>query len=131
MLQAEAERIECEPTCEPDDPIDDHAPHVECESCDEPTERWHECVDCGAVVCPCCAFARASDDYSCEACSGAIDDDRCPICGEHVTLTGETTDGRLIGSCGDAFTREQWEACPECGESDERCECDPALGGAS
>jgi putative intracellular protease/amidase len=33
----------------------------------------------------------------------------CPICGAMVSLTGETTDGRLIGSCKDAFTAEQWE----------------------
>ncbi len=32
----------------------------------------------------------------------------CPICGERVQLTGRTTDDRLIGSCGDAFTDEQW-----------------------
>ncbi len=32
----------------------------------------------------------------------------CPVCGEHVTLTGRTTDGRLIGSCRDAFTDAQW-----------------------
>jgi predicted RNA-binding Zn-ribbon protein involved in translation (DUF1610 family) len=33
----------------------------------------------------------------------------CPICGEQVTLTGERTkDGRLIGSCLDAFTVAQW-----------------------
>ena len=35
----------------------------------------------------------------------------CPICGEHITLTGDqTTDGRIIGTCGDAFTRDEWEA---------------------
>jgi hypothetical protein len=33
----------------------------------------------------------------------------CPICGERITITGTTTDGRLIGSCKDAFTRQQWE----------------------
>ncbi len=33
----------------------------------------------------------------------------CPICGRHVSLTGKTTDGRLIGSCRDAFTQEQWD----------------------
>ena len=27
----------------------------------------------------------------------------CPICGERIELDGKTTDGRLIGSCGDAF----------------------------
>jgi len=34
----------------------------------------------------------------------------CPVCGESVRLTGQTTDGRVIGSCGDAFKREAWEA---------------------
>lgn len=32
----------------------------------------------------------------------------CPICGEKITLTGNTTDGRLIGSCGDAFSVDRW-----------------------
>jgi hypothetical protein len=32
----------------------------------------------------------------------------CPICGVNVTLNGETTDGRLIGTCGDAFTETRW-----------------------
>lgn len=36
--------------------------------------------------------------------------DPCPVCGEEVTITGKTTDGRLIGSCGDAFDKEAWEA---------------------
>jgi hypothetical protein len=40
----------------------------------------------------------------------------CPICGETAQLVGATTDGRLIGSCGDAFTARQWDACSECGE---------------
>lgn len=34
--------------------------------------------------------------------------DLCPICGEAITITGKTTDGRLIGSCRDAFTAEKW-----------------------
>ena len=34
----------------------------------------------------------------------------CPVCGESVVLTGETMDGRVIGSCGDAFRRSTWEA---------------------
>ena len=33
----------------------------------------------------------------------------CPICGEHILIMGMTKDGRLIGSCGDAFTQERWE----------------------
>ncbi len=33
----------------------------------------------------------------------------CPICGEKIVLMpGETKDGRLIGSCGDAFTEKQF-----------------------
>ena len=40
----------------------------------------------------------------------------CPICGVLVHLSGSTTNVRLIGSCGDAFTRRQWDACPKCGE---------------
>ena len=36
--------------------------------------------------------------------------DLCPICGEHVRITSETSDGRLIGSCGDAFSRERWNS---------------------
>ena len=33
----------------------------------------------------------------------------CPICGEVITVTGNTTDGRIIGSCFDAFTVESWD----------------------
>lgn len=33
----------------------------------------------------------------------------CPICGESIHLTGQlSTDGRIIGSCGDAFTTARW-----------------------
>lgn len=33
----------------------------------------------------------------------------CPICGERVRLQNEpTADGRRVGSCGDAFTTDQW-----------------------
>ncbi len=52
---------------------------------------------------------------SCTCVPRPAQSDLCPVCGEHVTLTGETTDGRLIGSCGDAFTRKRWEECPSCG----------------
>lgn len=50
------------------------------------------------------------------------------MCGEQVTVIGATLDGRLIGSCKDAFTEDQWEdedtdddepreprGCSECG----------------
>uniref|UniRef100_A0A6H2A1J1 Uncharacterized protein n=1 Tax=viral metagenome TaxID=1070528 RepID=A0A6H2A1J1_9ZZZZ len=33
----------------------------------------------------------------------------CPVCGEGVSVSGWTKDGRMIGSCMDAFTREAWE----------------------
>lgn len=34
----------------------------------------------------------------------------CPVCGERIKIsTDRTTDGRLIGSCEDAFTVEKWE----------------------
>lgn len=29
----------------------------------------------------------------------------CPVCGQKITLDGKTSDGRVIGSCGDAFWR--------------------------
>lgn len=38
----------------------------------------------------------------------------CPVCGEHVTLTGRTKEGRWIGSCGDAFSNAKWDTCPDC-----------------
>jgi len=34
--------------------------------------------------------------------------DLCPVCGQEVAIVGKTTDGRLIGGCNDAFTREEW-----------------------
>jgi len=34
----------------------------------------------------------------------------CPICGVKVNIINLTEDGRLMGSCKDAFTLEQWEA---------------------
>lgn len=51
----------------------------------------------------------------------------CPVCGKKVTLKDDTRDGRVVGSCGDAFTLEAWlapddddadgalDACIECG----------------
>ncbi len=59
--------------------------------------------------------AAIEETTRCECVPRPAQSDLCPVCGEHVTLTGETTDGRLIGSCGDAFTRERWEECPTCG----------------
>ena len=38
----------------------------------------------------------------------ALGIDLCPICGAEVFITGRTTDGRLVGSCKDAFTQAQW-----------------------
>jgi hypothetical protein len=37
----------------------------------------------------------------------------CPVCGVRITITGETLDGRLIGSCRDAFTMNTWEEDPD------------------
>ncbi len=72
MLQAEAERVECEPTYEPDDPIAaPRASRVTCATCDEPTERWRECETCGALLCPCCQYRDARGGVSCEECPGA------------------------------------------------------------
>jgi len=39
-------------------------------------------------------------------------EDLCPICGEIVSIIGLTKDGRLIGSCRDAFSVERWQ-CKE------------------
>ena len=33
----------------------------------------------------------------------------CPICGKRIHVIGTTVDGRLIGSCKDAFTYKQWQ----------------------
>lgn len=33
----------------------------------------------------------------------------CPVCGDHVSLTGYTNDSRLIATCGDAFVTEKWD----------------------
>lgn len=32
----------------------------------------------------------------------------CPVCGEKITIIGTTEDGRLVGSCFDAFTTKKW-----------------------
>ena len=46
----------------------------------------------------------------------------CPVCGEMVQITGQTADGRLIGSCGDAFSKAAWAAMPN-GEQPEPDTC--------
>ena len=45
-------------------------------------------------------------------CNGVNNIGLCPACGERIQVIGNkvTDDGRLIGSCGDAFTIEAWEA---------------------
>lgn len=51
----------------------------------------------------------------------------CPICGERIRLTGQhTSNGRLIGTCGDAFTLRQWIGDENCAPQlkifgDEKC----------
>lgn len=37
----------------------------------------------------------------------------CPVCGARVELVGTTTDGRLIGSCDDAFWPAAWEGADD------------------
>lgn len=57
------------------------------------------------------AKAVTSEDLFRRSCFNrfkAFGIDLCPICGKEISITGETKDGKLIGSCGDAFTREQW-----------------------
>lgn len=44
----------------------------------------------------------------CEEDLASGDTGLCPVCGERVYLTGWTTDGRTIGSCGDAFECLPW-----------------------
>ena len=66
-------------------------------------------------VCPKCIthlqpVAFCEDVWGCKQCKETWHlPSLCPICGERVELNGETKDGRLVGSCGDAFTRNQWE----------------------
>jgi hypothetical protein len=44
-------------------------------------------------------------------CDGIDNIGNCPVCGERIQVLGSkiTMDGRLIGSCGDAFPIEKWE----------------------
>lgn len=42
-----------------------------------------------------------------------IESDHCPICGDIVVIIGKTKDGRLIGSCNDAFMADQWNSKEE------------------
>ena len=51
----------------------------------------------------CCSTICYKAAQSCRSLYGL-----CPICGEEITLTGRTTNGRLTGSCQDAFTLAQW-----------------------
>jgi hypothetical protein len=45
--------------------------------------------------------------------AGALRSDVCPICGDWIRISERiTADGRLIGTCGDAFTRAQWDNDP-------------------
>jgi hypothetical protein len=55
-------------------------------------------------------------DQPCVSCSYIGPQMLCPICGDSVELDGTTKDGRLIGTCGDAFTRERWTECARCGD---------------
>jgi hypothetical protein len=49
--------------------------------------------------------------WTVEHCNGVDNMGLCPICeGIMVCSDRLTANGRLIGSCGDAFTIKQWEA---------------------
>ncbi len=37
----------------------------------------------------------------------------CPVCGDRVSITGKTKDGRSIGSCQDAFVAEAIIVLPD------------------
>ena len=54
---------------------------------------------------------RDSWQWIAHNCNGIHNIGACPICGERIQVLGSkiTDNGRLIGSCGDAFTVEQWE----------------------
>jgi len=74
MLQSLAEQIEAELSYEPDVTDDGDRPRertATCVSCDESTERYHACVVCGAVVCPCCVCRNTRGGFSCDECPGA------------------------------------------------------------
>jgi hypothetical protein len=43
----------------------------------------------------------------------ALGVDLCPVCGIETHIIGETLDGRLIGACQDAFSRDRWNDDPE------------------
>ena len=58
-----------------------------------------------------CTFVVPDDTY----CLKGPDDvahtsDLCPVCGDTVSIIDVTLDERLVGSCGDAFTVEAWQA---------------------
>ena len=41
--------------------------------------------------------------------AGPLASGLCPICGENISLTDTiTSNGRLVGTCGDAFTLASW-----------------------
>lgn len=54
---------------------------------------------------------RAAWSWVLNNCNGIDNIGTCPICGERVQVIGSkiTDNGRIIGSCGDAFTVAQWE----------------------
>ena len=67
--------------------------------------------------CPFCQIEQMDDYedicYSCgEAVTGVMDDETgtCPECGETIMVEAVTIEGLLIGSCGDMFSPEAWEA---------------------
>ena len=45
---------------------------------------------------------------------------KCPVCGKRCTIFAVLKDGRLVGTCGDAFTVARWNECETCGAPDVR-----------
>ena len=69
--------------------------------------KLHTCPNCRGKLRPVTFFD--SNVVGCANCkeTWCIEEQLCPICGEPMHITGKTTDNRLIGSCGDAFTFER------------------------
>jgi len=52
----------------------------------------------------------ASEDTPGSTQAGEVRLDHCPICGVFIGIIGNTLDGRLVGTCHDAFTVKQWKS---------------------
>ena len=82
-----------------------------CNIClDEVSQPLDSIVDIGTAICPECGDDMQLQHYVLmNEEDSVVTSDLCPICGQLVSLLNdETKDGRLVASCGDAFTKEQW-----------------------